>query len=187
MCSRGKQRRKEALPDAERYHHWPALPGQQSGAPVRPAPETGADHRLYCAAVCSFQSAGPCPFHSVPCSNVQGGKNSRQNDHEEPEAHPAHRDLHSGAEPVLCVGRGRTAGAHLVFDHLCRGCALCCADGSARHGAHRGHQPAHLHHQPHRAHGCHRAAAEALGQTALPGARAGDDDEHCPALHPHPH
>ncbi len=27
LCSRGKQRRKEALPDAERYHHWPALPG----------------------------------------------------------------------------------------------------------------------------------------------------------------
>ena len=78
LCSRGKQRRKEALPDAERYHHWPALPGQQSGAPVRPAPETGADHRLYRAAVCSFQSAGPCPFHSVPCSNVQGGKNSRK-------------------------------------------------------------------------------------------------------------
>ena len=33
----------------------------------------------------------------------------------------------------------------------------------------------------------HRAAAQALGQTALPGARAGDDDEHCPAVHPHPH
>ena len=78
--------------------------------------------------------------------------------------------FHGGAEPVLCVRRGRTAGAHLVFDHLCRGRALCCADGGARHGAHRGHQPAHLHHQPHRADGCHRAAAEALGQTALPGA-----------------
>ena len=40
--------------------------------------------------------------------------------------------------------------------------------------------------RPHRAHGCHRAAAQALGQTALPGARAGDDDEHCPALHAPP-
>ena len=155
MCSRGKQRRKEALPDAERYHHWPALPGQQSGAPVRPAPETGADHRLYRAAVCSFQSAGPCPFHSVPCSNVQGGKNSRQNDPEEPEAHPAHRGVHGGAQPVLCVGRGRPAGKAGLSDHLRRGRALRGAHGRACHGSDRGHQPAHLHHQPHRADGCH--------------------------------
>ncbi len=72
-------------------------------------------------------------------------------------------------------------------DHLRRGRALRCADGGARHGADRGHQPADLHHQPHRADGCHRAAAQAAGQTALPGARAGHDDEHRPAVYPHPH
>ena len=60
-------------------------------------------------------------------SDVQGGKNSRQNDPQELKAHPAHRDLHSGAEPVLCVRRGRTAGAHLVFGpFMPRVCAMLC-------------------------------------------------------------
>ncbi len=49
---------KGVLSDAARYHHRPALPGQQSGATVRPQTEACADGRLYRAAVCSLQPLG---------------------------------------------------------------------------------------------------------------------------------
>ena len=38
------------------------------------------------------------------------------------------RQVHGGAEPLLCLRRGRPAGAFLVFEHLRRGRALCSAD-----------------------------------------------------------
>ena len=141
--------------DAARYHHRSALPGQQSGAPVRPQTEACADRRLYRAAVCSVQPLGAYFVHPLFGGHVQGGKNSGQDDRQKPEAHPAHRAVHGGAEPVLCFRRGRPAGAFLVLDHLRRGRALRGADGGARDGADRGHQPAYLHHQPHRADRCH--------------------------------
>ena len=93
--------------------------------------------------------------HPLFGSHVQGGKNSGQDDRQKPEAHSAHRAVHGGAEPLLCFRRGRPAGAFLVFEHLRRGRALRGADGSACDGAHCGHQPAYLHHQPHRADRCH--------------------------------
>ena len=52
-------------------------------------------------------------------------------------------------------GRGRPAGKAGLSDHLRRGRALRGAHGRACHGTDRGHQPAHLHHQPHRADRCH--------------------------------
>ncbi len=70
----------------------------------------------------------------------------------------------------FCFGRGRATGALLGAEHLRRGPALCHPDGGARDGTDRGHQPPDLYHQPHRADGCHRAAAQAFGQAALPGA-----------------
>ena len=50
-----------------------------------------------------------------------------------------------------------------------------------------GTSPAHLHHQPHRPHRRHRAAAAPLCKAAPAGARTGHDDDHRPAVHPHPH
>ena len=155
LCCPAALHRKGVLSDVARYHHRSALPGQQSGAPVRPQTEACADGRLYRAAVCSLQPLGAYFVHPLFGGHVQGGKNSGQDDRQKPEAHSAHRAVHGGAEPVLCFRRGRPAGAFLVLVHLRRGRALCSADGGARDGAHRGHQSAYLHHQPHRADRCH--------------------------------
>ena len=147
--------RKGVLSDAARYHHRSALPGQQSGAPVRPQTEACADRRLYRAAVCSLQPLGAYFVHPLFGSYVQGGKNSGQDDRQKPEAHPAHRAVHGGAEPLLCLGRGRPGVQTRISDRLRGGHPVCCTDGCARHGPHRRHEPFDLHHQPHRADRCH--------------------------------
>ena len=62
------------LADADQISREILLPG----SPLLPrlAQRFGADI-LKADGVCSFQSAGPCPFHPVFGSDVQGGKNSR--------------------------------------------------------------------------------------------------------------
>lgn len=48
-------------------------------------------------------------------------QNSGQDDRQKPEAHSAHRAVHGGAEPLLCLRRGRPAGAFLVLNIYAEG------------------------------------------------------------------
>ena len=62
-----------------------------------------------------------------------------------------------------------------------------CLYGGAHRLPHRRNLPPHLHHLPHRPHRRYRAADESPQALSLPGPRACHDDDHRPALYPHPH
>ncbi len=72
-------------------------------------------------AVCSLQPAGALRFvHPAAGGACTRWRRSRQDDRQKPEAHPAHRAVHGGAEPLLYHGEG-DRWYTLAFEHLREG------------------------------------------------------------------
>ena len=143
-----------ALTNAERYHHRPALPGTSLVHRFDPRMKLVRTIVLHRAAVCGIQPAGLTLSIRIPCADVQGGADPLQDDPQEPEAHSAHRGVHGGAQPVLCVGRGRPLvklGFLTIYaEGVLRGAWRPCVSAALIAGTSLLTQ----HHQPHRADGC---------------------------------
>ncbi len=148
--------RKGGAADAARYHHRPALPGQQPRAPVRPRLKLVLTIAYI---VLLFAASNPL---GLTLSILFLGVMYKV-------AKIPFKMIFKSLKPILPIvlftavlnlffvsGEGDPlVDLGLVFDHLRRGRALRGADGSACHGTDRGHKPADLHHQPHRADRCH--------------------------------